>query len=352
MGKSQAFILCPFDEEFTDIYKHLIKPGLEKAGYIVSRADKDLNQRNILLDIIEGIIKSDLIVAEITSTNPNVYYELGIAHGLNKKTLLLTQVIEQVPFDLRNYKVITYSTDFTKVDKLIKDLEEIGKKTINGDILYSNPVVDFGKEYITEKPSEAIPDIPNIDESLEEIGFLDFITEFFKLNETIQTKIISITDGLQYVTLSMNSANKELSSLDKSKPGFFIRAKDLLDGVAGDLIEFGKLMENDNPALKRAWDKMKDNIKGFFKLVVLKSEDDRNSAKQLRETMIILKNTLEKALEGSDVYINSMDTVSNLSREMKKSTSYVKVHYKQLIETLHIGVSVCDITVSKLDAML
>jgi hypothetical protein len=84
VNNKTAFILMPFADEFTDVYKYLITDALQDTGYTVKRADDIKSQNNILGDIIAGIVTSDLIVADLTGANPNVYYELGIAHALNK----------------------------------------------------------------------------------------------------------------------------------------------------------------------------------------------------------------------------------------------------------------------------
>ena len=102
--KCTAFVIMAFDKEFDAIYSDLIKPSLEKIGYEVKRADSLLSQQNILKDIVREIASADLIIAELTSLNPNVFYELGIAHALRKPTILLTQSIEELPFDLRSFR--------------------------------------------------------------------------------------------------------------------------------------------------------------------------------------------------------------------------------------------------------
>src|SRR6266446_10525833 len=101
-----AFVIMPFDVEFTSIYEKLIKDSLESAGYQVARADSFLDQRNILADIVRGIRSAKLIVADLTTNNPNVFYELGLCHGLGLPTILIAQSIDDVPFDLRSYKIL------------------------------------------------------------------------------------------------------------------------------------------------------------------------------------------------------------------------------------------------------
>jgi hypothetical protein len=66
------FVMMPFDEEFDDIYKLVIAPPLERAGYAVARADSALDQRNIMRNVISGIDEADMIVADLTGLNANV----------------------------------------------------------------------------------------------------------------------------------------------------------------------------------------------------------------------------------------------------------------------------------------
>ena len=70
------------------------------------RADDIDNQQNILNDIVKSIRSSELIVADLTDPNPNVYYELGLAHAMRKRVVLMTQDLGSMPFDLRSYRTI------------------------------------------------------------------------------------------------------------------------------------------------------------------------------------------------------------------------------------------------------
>ena len=95
-----------FGEEFDDAYAHFIKAVLEDAGLDVFRADEIEGQNNILRDVIQGRVRSDLIVADMTCSNANVFYELGITHTLRKPVIHITQNIGKIPFDLSSYRVL------------------------------------------------------------------------------------------------------------------------------------------------------------------------------------------------------------------------------------------------------
>ena len=85
MDKQKVFVIMPFDDKFFEIYE-MLKRQFEK-DFLFSHAGEEDNQQNILKDIVQAIYDSDIIIANLTGLNPNVFYELGIAHTLNKKVI-------------------------------------------------------------------------------------------------------------------------------------------------------------------------------------------------------------------------------------------------------------------------
>ncbi len=106
--KPYVFVLMPFDSEFDDVYKLGIKPACETAGAFAERVDEQVFQESILQRIYNQIAKADIIVADMSGRNPNVFYETGYAHALGKVVILLTKVAEDIPFDLKHYTHIIY----------------------------------------------------------------------------------------------------------------------------------------------------------------------------------------------------------------------------------------------------
>jgi hypothetical protein len=153
--KPRAFVLISFEEEFESVYTELIATPLIEAGFEVQRADSRLDQQNILRDIILGISSADLIVADLTGLNPNVFYELGIAHALGIPTVLLTQNLEDLPFDLRAYRANEYSTHFADAPKVVGTVREIAAGRITGSITFGSPVTDFLPPDFNRRPSAA-----------------------------------------------------------------------------------------------------------------------------------------------------------------------------------------------------
>src|ERR1051326_4601359 len=101
LKRPKAFVIMPFAEEFDGVFSQLIQSALSK--FDVARADRELDQRNILETIVRGIAEADLIVADITTLNANVMYELGVAHALGRSVVMIAQDISELPFDIRSY---------------------------------------------------------------------------------------------------------------------------------------------------------------------------------------------------------------------------------------------------------
>lgn len=108
--KPKAFVVMQFGHCYDDLYQDVIKNVCEKNGYIVYRADEGLGTGLILNDIISAIKNSALVIADITPDNPNVFYEVGFAHALNKPTILLNEKKqrEKLPFDISGFRTIFY----------------------------------------------------------------------------------------------------------------------------------------------------------------------------------------------------------------------------------------------------
>jgi len=85
------------------------------------RADDLFRSSNIVHDIWDAVSESRVLLADLTNKNANVFYELGLAHAAKKPVLLLTQSIEDVPFDLRALRVIAYDVEHPSWGKLLEE---------------------------------------------------------------------------------------------------------------------------------------------------------------------------------------------------------------------------------------
>lgn len=107
-----CFVVMPFDAPIGDYYSSIYKPAIEKAKLVPVRADNEIFGSGKIIDQIwAGINAAKVLVAELTMKNPNVFYELGIAHALQKPVVLVSSNEDDVPFDLKHIRVIYYNKD-------------------------------------------------------------------------------------------------------------------------------------------------------------------------------------------------------------------------------------------------
>lgn len=107
-----CFVMQPFGGHLGTYYESIFKPAIKQAGLTPVRADDDIFTTGKIMDQVwRGIRQATVLVAELTSKNPNVFYELGLAHALEKPVILVSSNQEDVPFDLRHIRAIFYDQD-------------------------------------------------------------------------------------------------------------------------------------------------------------------------------------------------------------------------------------------------
>lgn len=187
-----SFVISPFGEPFDTYFSHIVKPALEECGLYAIRGDSLYRPTTIVDDIWQGIREAKLLIAELTDRNPNVFYELGLAHAISKPVILISKSIDDVPFDLRSIRVLVYD----------KDHPDWGNKL-------RNSLTKAIKE-VLQNPTSAIPttfkvavqtDVPEETETLLRLEVLEATvhrladsldaTSFTPYFESIDPKVVS-----------------------------------------------------------------------------------------------------------------------------------------------------------------
>ena len=106
----QCFVMMPFGSWFDRYYSEIYVPAIREAGFEPVRADELFSTGSVMEQIWEQIEKSKVLLADLTDRNPNVFYELGLAHAAKKPVVFTAGDIGDVPFDLRHLRVIVYET--------------------------------------------------------------------------------------------------------------------------------------------------------------------------------------------------------------------------------------------------
>jgi hypothetical protein len=102
------FVLMPFEPALKPVYEDHIVNVVQNLGLTVARGDNFFTVHSIISDIWAAIYTARAIIADCTGRNPNVFYEIGLAHVLGKPVILITQSSDDVPFDIRHLRYIQY----------------------------------------------------------------------------------------------------------------------------------------------------------------------------------------------------------------------------------------------------
>lgn len=106
-----CFVVMPFAPLFDAQYEQVIRPAIESTGLTCIRGDEIYAKPQIMDDIWKSIRQCRVVVAELTGRNPNVLYEVGLAHAAGKPIILLTRNEDDVPFDLKALRYRFYNTN-------------------------------------------------------------------------------------------------------------------------------------------------------------------------------------------------------------------------------------------------
>lgn len=137
-----AFVLMPFRDDLREVYAEIYRPACEANGLKCWRVDEITRPGSITRDIVDGIFDADVIIADLTDRNPNVFYELGIAHAIGNKTIMTSRTGEVLPFDLQAYRVIFFDQTITGAKRLYAELDAAIKALLVALDRTNNPVQD------------------------------------------------------------------------------------------------------------------------------------------------------------------------------------------------------------------
>ena len=182
----KCFVIAPIDEEGSEIRKrsdkvleHIIKPKVEECGYECIRADEISEPGIITSQIIQHLIDDDLVIADLTGRNPNVYYELAVRHVVKKSIVQLIQSGESIPFDVAGTRTIHVDhCDLNSVasckQELVKQIRSVEKDPNNVDTPIS-VAIDLKSLRKSENPleksnAEIISMLQGIRSEISEIG--------------------------------------------------------------------------------------------------------------------------------------------------------------------------------------
>lgn len=122
-SRPKAFVAMQFSDPYNEVYRDAVEPLVREIGFDPLRIDDVHGPGIIINDIRNSLSESSIVIAEISERNPNVFYELGVAHALGKPTVLLAAKGSSLPFDVGPHRCIFYENTIPGRGKLQEALK-------------------------------------------------------------------------------------------------------------------------------------------------------------------------------------------------------------------------------------
>lgn len=339
--KPRAFVIMPFQHEFDAIYTMFIKETLVEAGFEVFRADDIRSQNSIIGDIVSSILTSDLVVADLSEANPNVFYELGLAHAFRKPVILLTQDVEDVPFDLRSYRLIRYSTHFADFAATKETLLEYGNKFKSGDIVFGSPVTDFQHQSSSHRADSFYGQGSKVEQqTADDRGWLDHAQDLYDGYERLAQIIAPVLQKLDGITNVVTEMPASLSTaMAKPAPQGLRETQRILRGFAVRLDEFTALVESANSEYATIAKETDNSLEILFGLSSPKTSKEKDNLTNQLNSFVETREALKAGKDGFLQLANSMDQVPPIDRILTKSVRKASGEIKRMADNLEKTIS-------------
>ena len=306
MGKTKVFVIMPFTDDFFESYE-MIKEHFSDDFEFSHAGDED-NQQNILADIIPPIYQADVVLADLTGLNPNVMYELGIAHSFNKKTIMITRDnLNELPFDLKQYRAKDYTTHFKKFHDLIVYLEKNLNGARDNSVVFNNPVVDFIDHSKVDPEKLFTKQKINVEISDGEKGFLDFLTEIEEDTQNMNADIQEMSLDMKTMNSGIKECSEEIDRVKKTGgkgTASFVRKQS--KKAAKHIEDFSKQLKAHNTSIIAYWTKIEKNILGLLENKIATKPENKESLisyiqalRGMKESIITSNQSILKLKETS-----------------------------------------------------
>lgn len=190
--EKECFFITPIGEEGSEdrqrsdkVRKHILEKALSEYRYTVVRADDNDNQGSITNKVLQKTLESELVIADLTNRNANVFYELGVRHAAGEPYIQIMDADQSLPVDLQNENTIFYGLDVAEAEKAREDIKTRVEMIEDGDWNSDNPVsrtVNF-----EELVSNADPDDKDTIELLQKVS--DNMSRLEKKVDVLEQKV-------------------------------------------------------------------------------------------------------------------------------------------------------------------
>ena len=357
-NKPMVFVIMPFSEDYMALYEELKIQFGDKFDF-KNAGDLD-NQQNILQDIVEGIYQSSVIIADLTGLNANVCYELGLAHAMNKKVIIITQDIGELPFDIKSYRANEYSLKFNKLPILIDELDKLLSGAINNSVKYGNPVSDYildfyDKKLIEQSITEKHYDTTNdIDEEVIDVstsneldsntdkGYIDNIAEIEDNSNKMTEEILCMGYEMNGMKNSICLTVNEMNNLKKHNgdidTGYL---KNACRKLAEPMDEFSQKLKDHVCKISSYWDVIENNYLSLLDNEYVKNINNIDSVKENMESLRGMQEAIYCSNSNIGGFVDVLRGSLGVERRLNKAISTLIAElekYLKMTDTMYASI--------------
>ena len=321
-NKPVVFVITPFDEDFLALYDALRERYTD--SYTFTNAGDLDNQHSILKDIVIGIESADVIIADVTGLNSNVFYELGIAHSMNKKVIIITQNITELPFDIKPYRANEYSIKFYKIIELYKKLDKLLEGAINGTTQFGSPVSDFSKGFssneITQINDNIELELEESDNVDENDGFIDFIANIEESMEILTSTIFTMQEDMNQMTEEVVSGTREIERVQRiggASTATF--ARNVSRKISKPVDTFASQLKDHVSAISSNWNIIENNYLALLSDDKIYLSDNIGGLKSNVEGLEDTKSAIHQSNISIEGLITSLESSMGFERKLTKA---------------------------------
>lgn len=323
MEKKKIFVIMPFEDEFFEVYETLKIQFSDRFDF--SNANDEGNPQNILKDVVQPIFDADIIIADLTGLNPNVMYELGLAHSFNKKTIVITQDdLNALPFDLKQYRAKDYSIHFKKFAELVEFLKRTFEGAVDGSVSFSNPVKDFlaienieTADWFKEKTTIHL-------ETDDDKGLLDFLAEIESDSEKLAKSINEIGDDIRIMGEGVEKSSKEIERVTKTggSGGASFKRKEAKK-ISQLIDSFSAKLRKHNLENSELWDKIENNTLGLLENPIAANDGNKEGLTSYIKALKELQSSVFNSSPAVASLREAMNGTMGLERTLNQSIRFV-----------------------------
>lgn len=320
----KVYVVVPSTEDASSILEYLIEPAISESGMEAVRSD-DRFPTNL-----QNLATSELVVADLTGMTTAVSYEVGVAHALEKPTILISQSYDDVPKFLKGYHIIIYSTRFDKAVELINDLKSYLVKYSDNKII-GNPVADY---IIQDSRKFNISDkiLPQ-NKELQPMTLVIQNNNFkFEGLEKLHSSVTRITAYSMQFTEKLEQRTREMNAMAHNPgSGSYAKVQRIVRNSAENMNTYARQIKSERQTIEEGSNFIIESI-DYFSAYTKNISDGDSETFKFKLSIREIDSTMEESLTALFNLKDSLDPGRNLDKILERAIINVQSELDFLID--------------------